>query len=78
MMEKNGVARATRRIQVLTAELERLGDNPMLDPEASKAAHKEIWDEINQLNVFVQENKPARKSAASRGKGMHGQHTFAS
>jgi plasmid stabilization system protein ParE len=78
MMEKNGIARATRRIQALTAELERLGDNPMLDPDESQATHKEIWDEIKQLNDFVRENIPARKSAASRGRAKHGQHTFAS
>lgn len=77
MAQSTGIGRATRRIQRLTEELELLGDNPMLDPETSQRRHKAIWDEINHLNIFVQENKQVRRAPRSAGGGKRGQRTFA-
>lgn len=77
MAEQSGRARARRRIQTLTRELERLGQNPMLDPEASRTTHAEIWREINQLNDFLNESGAVRKGPAPSGVKKHAQRSLA-
>lgn len=77
MAERNGVNNATRSIQTLTKELERLGDNPMLDWEASQERHKAIWEEINALRTFLNETKAVRKAPANTGRNKHAQRSLA-